>query len=517
LVYIAFVTISAIASSYNHTAWFGTREREEGAFMWMVYFIVFFAAMFYVRAPKYTKPILFGLAFSSVFMGAIGVSQLIGRDFFATNFGAGLVVLGIPNVESVRPNFTIAYGTLYNPNTFGKYSAMVAPVLLIAGFIYKGKLFAKLFIILSGVLMLVGVFASGSLGGLIGISSATGVLIITYICGLFAKGRHNVVRVGLAFSGIAIATALAVLLVPPLNYRATTLFSRLREAAAAETITAERYIFDGNNIFVYSGPNRLFTLTVNSLDSHTIHDWVVIRDALGQDVAYGRIPPTATEPATYTFSVPGARDVTMRRSAGLVEIMPHGQILPFWLTLEEGRLYGMRGSNAPLTDINAYVPSRGFEGRETWGSSRGYIWSRSFPLMPRRTIIGSGPDTFINIFPHHDMSGLQLAFNNPYQIVDKAHNLFIQTWLTTGGISAIALFALFAHYLLTSFWGIVKSRGEDTQLYGIRLGLLAGISGFIMAGMATDSTIGSTGVFFVLLGMGYGINAFLKKQQGEGP
>jgi hypothetical protein len=30
--------------------------------------------------------------------------------------------------------------------------------------------------------------------------------------------------------------------------------------------------------------------------------------------------------------------------------------------------------------------------------------------------------------------------------------------------------------------------------------------------MATDTTIGSTGVFFVLLGVGYGLNAYAKKQ-----
>jgi O-antigen ligase len=109
------------------------------------------------------------------------------------------------------------------------------------------------------------------------------------------------------------------------------------------------------------------------------------------------------------------------------------------------------------------------------------------------------------------MAGLQLSFNNPYQVVDKAHNLFLQTWVTTGGISAILLFALFFHYLLTTFWGVVASKGEGAFTYGLRLGLLAGISGFVMSSMATDSTIGSTGVFFVLLGMGYGVNYFLKR------
>jgi len=179
-------------------------------------------------------------------------------------------------------------------------------------------------------------------------------------------------------------------------------------------------------------------------------------------------------------------------------------------TLEEGRIYGLWVNNMHLIDLREPVPAWGFYGRETWGSSRGYIWSRSFPLMPRRAIIGSGPDTFVNVFPVYDLVGTQRFFGNPYQIVDKAHNIFIQTWISTGGISALALFGLFGHYLFTTFISLVKSKKEPLFSYGLRLGLLAGVSAFVMSSMATDSTIGSTGVFFVLLGMGYGLNAFVK-------
>jgi len=125
IAYLVFVLISTIASSYSYTAWFGTRGREEGALMWMVYFIVFISAMLYVREPKYTKPILWGLAFSSIIMGAIGVSQLINHDFFDTAFAHWLVSFGVYGVERMGTNFTIANGTLFNPNTFWKYTPMV--------------------------------------------------------------------------------------------------------------------------------------------------------------------------------------------------------------------------------------------------------------------------------------------------------------------------------------------------------------------------------------------------------
>ena len=513
-VYLFFVIISAIASSYNYTAWFGTRDREEGALMWMVYIIVFVSAMFYVREPKYAKPILWGLTFSSIVMGAIGVGQLIGFNFFDTAFASALVSFGVDGA-AVSPRFDIAHGTLYNPNTFGKYTAMVAPVLLISGLTYEGKRYAKVLILLGGLLMLISVVASGSLGGVIGFAAAVTVLIFTYLCGIFNK-RKNVALVGLMLGSVAVAVVLAVVFVPPINSRASILMERLRIAAAAEAVAPDRYVFEGNNMFVYRGNDRLLTLTVTSptFEELTVAGGIQILDAAGNEITHtSRAPQTDNAPPTYTFYIPGVRTLYIARWLNLFTVQSQEQFNPFPLTIENGQIRGLRPHYPEAFDVSPPAPAWGFAGRELWGSSRGFIWSRSFPLMPSRIIIGSGPDTFVNVFPHHDIAGLQLGFNSPVQIVDKAHNLFIQTWITTGGISAIALFAIFLHYLITTFWGIVKSKGEDVALYGLRLGLLAGISGFVMSSMATDSTIGSTGVFFVLLGMGYGLNYYLKHKR----
>jgi O-antigen ligase len=122
-------------------------------------------------------------------------------------------------------------------------------------------------------------------------------------------------------------------------------------------------------------------------------------------------------------------------------------------------------------------------------------------------VIGSGPDTFINIFPHHDLINKLRFYEYAYETVDKAHNLYIQTWITTGGVSALALVFLFGNYIVRAFVSLVKSKGESRFSYGLRLGLLAGISAFCVSSLATDSTIGSAGVFYVLLGLGYATNS----------
>jgi O-antigen ligase len=160
------------------------------------------------------------------------------------------------------------------------------------------------------------------------------------------------------------------------------------------------------------------------------------------------------------------------------------------------------------------VEAFGFKGRERWGTMRGYIWSRSFPLMLKYPVIGSGPDTFFSVFPNHDLYGKLRFFDNPNTIVDKAHNLYIQTWITTGGVSALALIFLFGNYIVRAFISLIKSKGEGRFNYGIRLGLLAAVTAFCVSSMATDSTVGSTGVFYVLLGLGYASNTWgIKKAE----
>ncbi|MCL2356278.1 MAG: O-antigen ligase family protein [Defluviitaleaceae bacterium] len=530
-VFLVFVLISAVFSSYTRTSWFGTFHRDEGAFMWMAYFVIFFAAMYFAQKLERTKYVLYALAFSSIIMGAIGASQFAGSDFFGTSTGRWLVTVGTPFFDIrhlVAPEFTIAYGTLFNPNTFGKYTAMLAPILLLAALTFRSEklyitIISSVALFVAGALMLLGVFASSSLGGLMGIITASIVLVVAYLL----RPGIPLKKIALTAGPVVGVLVLAILFVPPLNERVTFLFDRIGREMAADTSAISDFVFDRDTMTVYGADGKILSLTVRE---HT-GDWLTVRDAAGNELAPAsreQLPPVrhdATSPieftsTIYTFDVPDYRRVTIesrrrefrdyRRAA--IETVSHDFVYHhargsrFFLEYIDGRIYGVPILPGPFIDLHREIPAWGFEGRETWGSNRGYIWSRSLPLMPSRTIIGSGPDTFVNVFPNQDMVSGQRYFNNPYQIVDKAHNFFIQTWITTGGISALALFGLFGHYFFTTLRSLIKTKDEPVFSYGLRLGLLAGVAGYVMAGMATDTTVGSTGVFFVLLGIGYGLN-----------
>ena len=546
LVFLLMVLISTIFSSYTHTSLLGTPTRGEGMFTLFAYIIVMFAAMYHVREGRHAKVLMYGFAFSSIIMGLVGISQFAQRDIFTTGFGQWLTT---GNAEAgVTSPFITAYGTLYNPNTFGKYTAMATPILLACALVYDGRRWVKPIFFAAGALMLVGVFGSRSLAGFIAISVAVGVVVVTLVCRFVYQiiARRNDEdappitgrRIAGWILGVVVIAALCVGLyfVPPVNQRLEVALTRLEAAMRAEPRPIDDIIFDGDRFTVITEGYERFTFVIdadNALPDAQLN-WRVYC-ANGIEIPIRRqIPPTATGggpapqwPITYQYNVPDLGRTFFQRFES------HFVYRNIALTFHNGRFYSMipyfeliDATQPPeqdnifvgvdFVDMSEPVPSMGFEGRGHWGSYRGYLLSRTFPLLASSAVIGSGPDTFIMAFPQHDVVGKLIYLRNPYIPVDKAHNIFLNTWVTTGGISAMALLFLYMHYLLTTFVSIVRSKVKTGSfIFGLRIGLLAGISAFCMGAMATDSTIGSTGVFYVLLGLGYGVNMIVKRLERE--
>ena len=515
MVFLLLVIVSAIFSDFWHTSWWGTFERGEGAFMWLVYFAAFIAAMFYVRNIKHAWFILGGLIFSSIIMGAIGIGQMVGRDFFATDLAQTLILLGTgiaDYVEEIRPVFDIANSTLYNPNTFGKYSAMLGPFLIIYAITYRGKPILNALLFAGGILMLGSVFASGSLGGAVGIMAVAVVLVVTLVVRLYVNRKEIKFdsRISIAAAVLLLAVLTMAATVPPLREGLNRNFARFAEMISGYGHGAIfDYAVEGNEFFVFRGGDTVMHMVVDSFEER---DWLRVYDLAGNAVdiyerTFGRDGDASY--TRYVYNVPGYRRIAINRHSDFFSV-DVGGAAPLFFTLWGSRIFGI-SPGMVLVDFDEEIPAWGFYGNERWGSNRGYIWSRSIPLMPRQTLIGTGPDTFMSIFPQHDVLGKLRFYNNPHIMVDKAHNLFIQTWITTGGISAIVLFALFGHFAFTTFMDLVKAKKMPASLYGLRLGVLCAVSAFVVSAMATDSTIGSTGVFFVILGLGYGLNHSYKQ------
>ena len=132
------------------------------------------------------------------------------------------------------------------------------------------------------------------------------------------------------------------------------------------------------------------------------------------------------------------------------------------------------------------------------GSARGYIWSRTIPLLKENLIIGSGPDTFALEFPQHEYDMKYQLYYTDRIIVDKSHNLFMQIFVEMGGVAACASMLLLAM--------LYRSGNYSARVRSYSLALLAAIGAFVFS----DLTVLTAPFLLIIIGVLCG-NMYLEK------
>lgn len=155
------------------------------------------------------------------------------------------------------------------------------------------------------------------------------------------------------------------------------------------------------------------------------------------------------------------------------------------------------------------VESLGFDHRYDLATNRGYIWSRTLPLLKKTLLFGVGPDNFVYAFPNDDYVGkVNCGFDG--QIVTKPHNMYLQIWVQDGLPACLALLALYLIFAVRTFRRCFV-KGKLTWLQKTNIALFCGTSGYLAAGLANDSTICVAPVFWALLGIGFAANELTVK------
>lgn len=156
----------------------------------------------------------------------------------------------------------------------------------------------------------------------------------------------------------------------------------------------------------------------------------------------------------------------------------------------------------------------GFEGKEELGSSRGYIWSRTLPLLGNCLFTGYGPDTFTYNFPQNDVLAKYYSYEQFdqgfYVTVDKPHNLYLQIFYSSGLIALLAFLGIVVFYLVDCF-RLYALRREYRTEQAMGISVMLGIVGYLAAGMFNDSVVSVAPVFWILLGVGAALNTINRR------
>jgi putative inorganic carbon (HCO3(-)) transporter len=142
------------------------------------------------------------------------------------------------------------------------------------------------------------------------------------------------------------------------------------------------------------------------------------------------------------------------------------------------------------------------EGGDLSVTTRLLMWRDTIPLIMERPVLGHGPDNFAEAFKPHEGEDLR-AFFPDGEIIDKAHNEFLQVAATTGLLGLAAYLWVFVSYFRHAY----RSGGWPL------LALSGGVLAYILQLQTAFTTIATGVTFWAILGVSV---AIVRIQDSEG-
>ncbi|MGN1205744.1 MAG: O-antigen ligase family protein [Eubacterium sp.] len=502
---------STIFSQHTDAAVRGGYEQWEGMLILGAYVAVLFLAYWIVRGRLEIRIVAYGLLVGVFLMALLGGMQAFGHDFLRTDTGKAIMNLMLDGKLDFSFNFEIGrvYATLYNPNYVGSYVALLLPVILslVSRKKKAGAVFVSLVAVITSVLLVVMLFGSQSLTGCIGVVASFMLFLILMIPNMKKK------PLPFAIGGVVCVALCAVLVC-----RYQSLFeygiNKIFHPAANNQVIRSMEGKDGILIITLESGDVL-NLKVNIAKGEYRYE---ATDAKGnlynlyEDETANRMK----------FSDKRYQEIEIEEKKIESNDQTYNGFILYTPSTGQNYTIAMHGETYEEAGVNQteyrivtpfykldelrHIDTFGFKDNLHFGSRRGYIWSRTLPLLKKHILQGSGPNTFIYTFPNDDYVGLvNVGYGG--SLVTKPHNMFLQIAIQTGGISLLAFLALFVIYLVDGFrLYFRKTEYHSSEIFGI--GILLGTFGYLVTGLANDSTVCVAPVYWCLLGVGLAVNRY---------
>lgn len=527
VVYVVMTLASAMGSQYGDIAFYGLYSHAEGFFTIAAYFVLFLFTMYAFKKTQNFSFVVLALMICTTVNLIIGLFQYFGNDLFNFEWFRNLVIdpefKDILNVnETITTQQKKMFGALYHYNYMGSFTGMIVPLFTVLAFTSKKlvyKIVTAFFALISVFMMLAGEARSG----FVAVAAAAVVGIIVFARVLIRRWKITVSVLGaalVAVVGLNIVTDNAVFArVPSLLEDIAGLVAPAEQTDLFASLPVREITHNEDGSVSFTSQTDVLTMSFDSESSEYI-----FTDSAGEAVPTAEI--AGIEGGIYIADedFPGLNFqlIVPDEETGSVG----GAFLWFYNKDDSAlafRLY--KNNQLHLIDIQTErrvepinAEAIGFEGREKLGSSRGYIWSRTIPLLRECLITGYGPDTFAFVFPQNDYLAKYYAYDEGfYMIIDKPHNLYLQIFMGSGLIALIAFLAICIFYLVdcVSLYALKKTYRSE-QCFGISV--MLAIVGYLAAGLFNDSVVSVAPVFWILLGTGAALNTInrrMDKQERE--
>ena len=501
-IYGLFIILSIVFSENRDFSINGIMEQYESGVVLLGYLIFMYYAYLLVDTENKAEFLVKIWAVSIAVLCILGILQVLGHDFFATDFGKKLILSKEywDNLDDVSFTFGAnrIYLTLYNPNYVGVYAIIAIPILVSFVFFTKNIVGKVIY----------GILTVGMLICIVGSQSKTAFLslAVVIILSVIIFGRRILAQWKFVIPGIVVLAIVFFVFDASIGYNYTnsikTAFKALTQSQTSEPAVTEVDTLDDEIVIHYLN-NPLHISYTRDGDSFSIQ----ILDDDGN-----KIPVTQEEVNIVLqderFTGVTITPVTFSEQYG-IQVVIGGHTWYFTNEASEGDtsyyFYTPYGKWDKVNNPEV------FEMNEDMFSRRGYIWARTIPLLKENIFIGSGPDTYTIEFPQDDYIGLE-NYGYKGSIVTKPHNMFLQIGVQTGVISLIAFLAFYIMYFVQSIRIYIKGK-FDTYASQLGVGIFLASIGYMIAGITNDSTITVAPIFWILMGVGFSMNRIVKKSE----
>jgi len=510
-IFLLFTFLSAIFSEYRQVSLWGIYDRAEGFITITCYMILLIYSIYTFKTTNDYKYVTIPILILVTINAFLGLFQYVGQDLIKSNLGTAIVLPSQYQAAGSKLNLLYEagklYGTLYHYDYVGSFVSIVLPILFCLTIFEDEDIMYKIFLGIGSLLSIWLLFGSTSRAGIIGISVATLFGIVIFWKLILAKLKPLliffisiiVIAVGINFA----SKGSLFERIPSLISDTFSVFKDTSDFDYKEHTPVKDIQYTDKDVNIIL-PNE--TLKVSYINNNFV--FKNSKDEIVQFVKTDKVYATTNEVfKNITFSF-GKIDANSTRVDGLI----------FYVNNQNVFMFALKGDNS-IHLINANTKQNldiqspktfGFKGKEKLGSARGYIWSRSIPMLKDNIILGGGPDTFAFRFPQNDLIAKYYTYDTPNMIVDKPHNLYLQIALNDGLIALLAFLTVMLIYIVDSIkLYALKKDYDKPQILGSVTCL--GVIGYLFAGIFNDSVVSVAPVFWIVLGVGVALNYMNRK------
>lgn len=517
VVYVALTFVSALCSEYREIALWGEFDRAEGFFTTACYFVIFLFTMYAFKTAKNFRYVVFALFFCVGVNTVIGFFQFTGNNLESMDWFFNLIVdskyADIISIDTSRTSRSL-FGALYNYNYVGSFTGLVIPLFSTMA-IFDKKILHKVFYIIFDMMALFMLMGSTVRSGVVAVAAAI-------VVGIFLFFRLILKRWKIAAGALGAAVLLLVggnLITEGAFFRrVSTLLGDMVQVVAPAVEKTD--LFDSLPVreIIHNKDGSVTLVTqadAMNVSFNAAENRYVFTDNGGDEISMafnnaGEMTSTDERFSGFTMNFNNISDDLSEGSAMFLWFNDNpGSILSFYLFGGKNIHLVDNKINDRIEPINA--EHIGFEGKELVGSSRGYIWSRTIPLLKKCVLIGYGADTFAYVFPQNDFLAKHYSYAEGFHItVDKPHNLYLQIFISNGLVALIVFLGICLFYLVDCFrLYALKKEYRTEQIYGAAV--MLAIVGYLTAGMFNDSVVSVAPMFWILLGVGCALNTINRR------